>query len=111
MWHFKNYSNGMKLYLFLHGTYGIFWLLKDLLYPDASFKQMASVGSLIVLTTALCLYWMMPVTIATGYGVQEPTNLRILFCVVTYIIGLILMLGSDIQKTATLAKKKGILIH
>ena len=101
----------MKLYLFLHGTYGIFWLLKDLLYPDASFKQMASVGSLIVLTTALCLYWMMPVTIATGYGVQEPTNLRILFCVVTYIIGLILMLGSDIQKTATLAKKKGILIH
>lgn len=70
MWYFNNYSNGMKLYLFLHGTYGIFWLLKDLLYPDSSFKQVASVGSLVLLAAALFMYWMMPVTIATGLGVQ-----------------------------------------
>lgn len=60
----------MYLYLFLHGTYGIFWLLKDLFYPDASFTKMASIGSLFVATALLLMYWMMPVTIATGYGIQ-----------------------------------------
>jgi hypothetical protein len=70
MWYFNNYSTSMKVYLFLHGTYGIFWLIKDILYPDSSFKQVASVGSLIVLITVLLLYWLIPVTIASGHGIQ-----------------------------------------
>lgn len=107
MWYFNNYSTAMWLYLFLHGSYGIFWLIKDLLYPDASFKQVASVGSLAVLSGVLVLYWLMPVTIAVGEGLQDPSSRRIAFCVGLYIAGVILMMGSDIQKTATLAKKKG----
>lgn len=70
MWYFNNYSNGMKLYLFLHGTYGFFWLFKDLFFPDATFKQTTSVGSLIVMVALLLFYWLMPVTIATGHGIQ-----------------------------------------
>jgi hypothetical protein len=31
---FQNYSLGMWLYLFLHGTYGICWVTKDWLFPD-----------------------------------------------------------------------------
>ena len=70
MAYFSNYSTSMYLYLFLHGTYGIFWLIKDLYYPDASFKQLASIGSLVVLALVLSLYWLIPVTIAAGYGIQ-----------------------------------------
>lgn len=70
MAYFNNYSTAMQLYLFLHGTYGIFWLFKDLYFPDASFKRMASFGSLVLLTLVLTLYWLMPVSIATGYGIQ-----------------------------------------
>jgi hypothetical protein len=67
---FNNYCKGMYLYLFLHGTYGIAWLFKDIVFPDATFKQMASVGSLMVIVCLLILYWSMPVTIAIGLGIQ-----------------------------------------
>lgn len=70
MFYFNNYSSGMYLYLFLHGTYGMFWLLKDLFYPDSSFKQMASIGSLFVAAGLLIAYWVLPVTIAMRYGIQ-----------------------------------------
>ena len=33
--------------------------------------------------------------------------MRIIFCVIVYLLGVILMMGADIQKTSTLAKKKG----
>ena len=108
MWYFNNYSTGMWLYLFLHGTYGIFWLIKDLFFPDASFKQVASLGSLAVLTGVLLLYWIIPITIASGHGIQEPSFRRTAFCVGLYLSGVILMMGADIQKTTTLGKKKGI---
>lgn len=107
MWYFHNYSASMYLYLFLHGTYGIFWLFKDLTYPDESFKKMASLGSLILVNILLILYWMMPLLIASGQAIQEPTTRRITFCVISYLVGVFLMLGADIQKTATLSKRKG----
>lgn len=105
---YENYSSGMYLYLFLHGTYGIFWLLKDIFYPDASFKQVASLTSTLILVIVLSMYWVIPVTIASGNGIQEPSKTRAYLCIILYISGVILMMGSDYQKTATLAKRKGI---
>jgi hypothetical protein len=70
MYIFQNYSKGMYLYLFLHGTYGFAWLTKDIIFPDATFKQMASVGSLSVIVCLLMLYWSIPITIALGLGIQ-----------------------------------------
>lgn len=47
MFYFNNFSNGMIYYLMLHGSYGnpfltlmnigVFWLMKDQIFPDASF--------------------------------------------------------------------------
>jgi hypothetical protein len=68
--YFNNYSTGMYLYFCLHGSYGIFWLLKDIYYPDSSFKQMSTYISTILLATVLTLYWMIPLSIATGHGIQ-----------------------------------------
>jgi hypothetical protein len=67
---FNNYCEGMYLYLFLHGTYGIAWLIKDIIFPDATFKQMTSVGSLMVIASLLFIYWLMPVTIASRLTIQ-----------------------------------------
>jgi hypothetical protein len=35
---YNNYSTGMYLYLCLHGSYGMFWVLKDLTFPDPRFN-------------------------------------------------------------------------
>jgi len=67
---FNNYSTGMYLYLFLHGTYGIFWVLKDLSFPDFKFNVQARLGSAIMGFLFLVLYWLIPVPLAAGYGID-----------------------------------------
>ena len=34
MCYFDNFSLGAWVYLSLHGSYGIFWLVKDMVFPD-----------------------------------------------------------------------------
>ncbi len=38
MWGYQNFSLAAWVYLALHGTYGILWLLKDQLYPDKQWE-------------------------------------------------------------------------
>ena len=109
MYSYNNYSTGMYLYLVLHGSYGMFWVLKDIFFPDSRWERKASVGSAIATFLFLTLYWFIPVPLAAGLGVSHPSNARILFLLGIYITGLILMLGSDYQKYHALKKKPGIL--
>jgi hypothetical protein len=97
----------MLLYLFIHGTYGFAWLAKDILFPDATFKKKATLGSLTLLSIFLWLYWFIPVPLAAGFGIHKPPLPRIILVVLMYLLGLYLMMGSDYQKTTTLAQKKG----
>ena len=107
MHHFKNYSTPMFLYLFLHGSYGFFWVAKDLTFPDPRFQQQASIGSAILIFLFLTLYWLIPVPLAAGFGVSSPSTARMVLLVAMYAIGLVLMLGSDYQKYWALKKKPG----
>ena len=38
MIYYNNFSTGAWLYLSLHGTYGLLWFLKDMVFPDKSFQ-------------------------------------------------------------------------
>ena len=42
MLYFDNFSLGCWLYLALHGSYGIIWLIKDFTFPDASFQRLVT---------------------------------------------------------------------
>ena len=107
MFYFRSFSVGIWVYLFLHGTYGMAWVLKDIYFPDATFLQKGTAGSLILLFVFLSLYWFIPIPLAAGYGVHNPPLIRIILVITMYLFGLFLMMGSDYQKTTTLAKKKG----
>jgi hypothetical protein len=37
MFIYNNFSLGSYLYLYLHGMYGFFWVLKDFIFPNKSF--------------------------------------------------------------------------
>jgi hypothetical protein len=37
IWYFDNYSDVMIMYSVLHGSYGVFWYLKHLIFPDKTF--------------------------------------------------------------------------
>ena len=47
MCYYNNFSNGAWFYLFLHGTYGCFWMLKDLVFPDKAFQEPVTLLSFI----------------------------------------------------------------
>jgi len=67
-----------------------------------------SIGSNMVLFTLLIGYWLIPVPLAAGYGINDPSIARMILLVVMYLLGVILMMGADYQKTMTLKQRKGI---
>jgi cytochrome c biogenesis protein CcdA len=97
----------MYLYLFMAGSYGIGWVIKDLWFPDASFMQKASIASHAGLGLFLATYWMIPVPLAAGYGISSPSTARTIAILVIYLLGMVLMFGADYQKTTTLRHRKG----
>ena len=107
MYAYNNYSSGMYLYLILHGSYGIFWVIKDITFPDFRFNKMASLGSLLGTFLFLTLYWFIPIPLAAGLGISHPSTARIAFLLGLYVSGLVLMLGSDYQKYRALKIKPG----
>ena len=70
MYFFNNFSSALYTYLFLHGTYGLAWIAKDIIFPDSTFQTKAAFGSHLLVAITLSLYWCLPITIAAGYGVQ-----------------------------------------
>lgn len=47
MFYFNNFSLGAWIYLTLHGSYGVLWMLKYFAYPDPSFQRNVTVVSFI----------------------------------------------------------------
>ena len=44
MWFYGNYSTVAWVYLALHGSYGLCWLLKHFAFPDKSWESRATIG-------------------------------------------------------------------
>ncbi len=64
IYYFSCHETALYLYLALHGSYGIFWVIKDLTFPDARFMPKVSVGSAILCLLFLTGYWIIPLPYA-----------------------------------------------
>ena len=102
-----NFSNGMCLYLFLHGSYGWCWIAKDIFFPDKTYQHYITIGSTIGGAGVLLLYWMIPIPLALRLSNNSPTFERMAVTVSVYVVGVCLMMLSDYQKYSTLQKRKG----
>ena len=106
MLYFNNFSTGAYIYLSLHGSYGIIWVIKDLIFPDKSMHVKTCLIPVCALIGLLLLYWGMGFEMMFGLGIQEPNNLRIFLSFFIYSFGLVFMLCSDLQKYIILRYKK-----
>lgn len=104
---YQNFTLAPWVYLALHGSYGIMWLIKDSLYPDRQWEE--EVPPLLGITTFIFLgsYWVAPYLLISS-GVQ-PSNALIGIAIATNLFGLFLHYGSDAQKYFTLKYKKGLI--
>ncbi len=96
------------VYLALHGTYGICWVLKSRVFPDRQWEQPASLAYGLVIWGGLSLYWVAPVIITAG-NVQAP-GWYLALCIGLFSLGLFFHFATDMQKYIALKLKPGRLI-
>jgi steroid 5-alpha reductase family enzyme len=96
------------VYLSLHGSYGVLWLFKGRLFPDASFEQHCSPGFGVAIWLGLSLYWLAP-WIVTSQGVMPP-EWYLATCIAMYAAGVFFHFSADMQKHTALRLRPGRLI-
>ncbi|MBV6624604.1 MAG: DUF1295 domain-containing protein [Rivularia sp. (in: Bacteria)] len=104
---YQNFTIGAWVYLALHGTYGILWLLKDRIYPDKQWEEEISLLTGIFAFFFICLYWVAPfILISSG---SQPSPPLIAAAISINILGVFLHYSSDAQKYYTLKYKSGLI--
>ncbi len=98
------------VYLALHGTYGLVWLIKDLTFPDPNWQRRVTFGAgFLAFALVLGPYWSFSwLLISDGARVPAPSWLLCLV-VVMHTLGVALMVGADAQKFFTLQVRRGLI--
>lgn len=107
MFYYQNFTVGAWVYLALHGTYGVLWLLKDRIYPDKQWEQEISLIQSVVAFFILGAYWVAPfILISSG---KIPPLPLIAAAISINILGVFLHYASDAQKYFTLKYQPGLI--
>ena len=104
MYYYNNYNLTSYIYLSLHGTYGLLWILKDNIFPDMNFHINISSLQASFSIIFLGLYWISPYLIIKNK--IEASNFKIIISIISHTIGCVLMMSSDSQKYFVLQEKK-----
>jgi steroid 5-alpha reductase family enzyme len=107
MFVYQNFTLGPWIYLSLHGTYGLLWLLKDRLYPDKQWEQEIPLSLGIFIFMLVNLYWIAPfILISSG---TVPSLPLVCAAISLNILGVFLHYASDAQKYYTLKYRQGLI--
>ncbi len=104
---YENFTIGAWVYLALHGTYGILWLLKDQIYPDKRWEEEVSLLVGILGFFLVSLYWIAPFILISSGSIPSPPLIAAAISI--NILGVFLHYGSDAQKYYTLKYKSGLI--
>ncbi len=108
MWFFNNWSTEAFIYLAIHGSYSILWLIKDTIYPDKRFdEKMPAPIAIIFVFIPLAGYYIAPYLLISRHVTLTPPLIGLIL--VFYIFGIFLHYVSDAQKHYTLQQKKGLI--
>ena len=100
------------IYLALHGSYGLVWLLKDLAFPDPNRQRRATIASGLYTFAGLVAYWSFGWLIISGTVVPQyplPEPVWFALCITLCILGCALMIAADAQKYFTLRVQRGLI--
>jgi protein-S-isoprenylcysteine O-methyltransferase Ste14 len=101
------------IYLALHGTYGLVWLLKDMAFPDPSWQQRITLaGGLNAFLFVLGPYWLIGWLLISGVSRPAyplPQEAWFALCISLCMFGSVLMIAADAQKYFTLRVRRGLI--
>jgi steroid 5-alpha reductase family enzyme len=104
---YGNGSLGAWVYLALHGTYGMLWLLKERIFPDRQWQQPIGWFPAVVMFLVLALYWLAPFLLISS-GAVPPLPL-VAVAIALNLLGVFLHFGSDAQKHFVLQLQPGLI--
>jgi hypothetical protein len=105
MTYFQNFSTATVVYTGLHGSYGIIWLLKDLITPDETFMKPVSIFGSMSVSACLVAYWYpfyVLVSDSAALKCSEISLERLLVAIFMFNVGVFMMVATDVQKTVSL---------
>ena len=109
IWYFNQWENHTAwVYLALHGTYGIMWVLKSAIFPDKTWEASCSIWYGLYIWGGLTLYWISHFIIMSTPVYNSPMYLGLMVAIFT--IGVFFHYASDMQKHTHLKLKPGALI-
>ncbi|MFU8832888.1 MAG: hypothetical protein ACNA7J_12135, partial [Wenzhouxiangella sp.] len=113
IWYYDNHSVGAWVYLALHGSYGLVWLIKDFAFPDPAWQKPITIaGGINAFIGVLGWYWVFAWLLVSSvadpvYPLPEPAWYAL--CISLCLIGSTIMMAADAQKFYTLRLKKGLI--
>lgn len=113
MWWYGNASPAAWIYLALHGSYGLVWLLKDVAFPDPRWRVKVTIaGGLMSFLAVLGPYWLFGWLLIARvsqptYPLPEPAWFAL--CISLCVLGCVIMIAADAQKYFTLRVRPGLI--
>ena len=107
MFFYKNFTIAPLVYLALHGTYGLLWLLKEEIFPDPYFKEKINFLTSVIGFIFLGSYWVAPYILISSP--KSVPDFLIAASISINIIGVFLHFASDTQKYFSLKFKKDLI--
>ena len=104
---FDNFTIAPFVYLALHGTYGLLWLLKEKIFPDPYFKENINFLTSVTGFIFLGSYWFAPYILISSQ--KSVPYIIIAASISINIIGVFLHFASDAQKYFSLKLKKDLI--
>ena len=109
IWYFHQWENTTAwIYLALHGSYGIMWVLKSMIFPDKTWEAKCSIWYGLYIWGGLTLYWISPFIIMSTPVYNSPMYLGLMVAI--FAMGIFFHYAADMQKHAYLKLKPGELI-
>jgi protein-S-isoprenylcysteine O-methyltransferase Ste14 len=106
---YQHSSVAAWVYLGLHGTYGICWLLKDRVFPDPNWEEKITFGGAVnAVLFVLGPYWLIPWILIAGYS-QGASLPFLCIAIALHTLGIAIMMTADAQKFFTLRLQRGLI--
>ena len=109
---YNNFSKEAYIYLALHGSYGIAWVLKHFAFRDKKWEVKITFAGALFIFTFLSSYWIAPFVLISNIfktNAESLSNSYLAFIITLYVFGLIIMIASDSQKNVTLKFREGLI--
>lgn len=110
---YQNTSTAAWVYLALHGSYGLVWILKDLAFPDANWQKRITIGGGInAFLGVLGWYWVFGWLLISGTSQPDyplPDAAWFALCITLCLLGSAIMIAADAQKFFTLRLRRGLI--